>query len=262
MYVDTADSTGAYHLTATIPSNPSDAGTNVERWYVTSDYFQATPQVSFTVNVGCPSLSASGPKIAWNPMYWSYSGSLASADISAAFSAWNSAQSITPFTQATGTIPHMINIVDGTLPSNVYGRETSYSFAGDPGGSPPVAASACYLYESLTCPSMCLNNSKVYLANIIIDSGKMSNGVFGRDVHFMTQATLAHEIGHVMSTDDYTPIDCASTDTTLMSFALIQCGFKVPQSCDTTYQASLYSGTTVYSWASCGPNCSTTACSN
>lgn len=184
------------------------------------------------------------------------------SDISAAFTSWNNVQSITPFSEATGSVPYMINIADGTLGVDTYGETFVYSWAGDP---PSVPTSACYLHYDLDCPSMCGNNSKQMVANVTLDNSKMSSGLFSRNAHFLTEFTTAHEIGHVIGIDDYTgSVDCASTDTTIMSATEgLQCDFTGPQGCDATYETSRYSGVTVYPWASCGPDgCSTNLCSN
>ena len=185
------------------------------------------------------------------------------SDVSAAFGTWTSAQSITPFERYTGSIPNMIAVADGSLGADTYGLTQVYSFAGNP---PSVPSSACYLHQGVDCPDMCGNTSHQMLAKVTLDNSKMSSNIFARDAHFLTEFTMAHEIGHVIGIAEYNgSVDCASTDTTIMSATEgLQCGFKGPQGCDATYEASRYSGVTVFPWNSCGSSgCSpTNTCSN
>jgi hypothetical protein len=250
------DSTGAYELSATIPSNPGDAGTNVEVWYVAG--VAAAPTLSFSVYVGCPSLAPTGSiqKPYWNPTYWSYSGSLSIGDFSAAFGSWNSAQSIVPFTEdTTGGYLTDFFFSDASLSSGVLGQATEYGFNAAQSGYP----SSCYLHESTNCSALCFVDTKLWYANISLDPTQIGSNPNMRNVHYMTEAVVAHEVGHVLGIHDYDGnVDCASGDTTIMSAEeVIYCGTTGPQGCDTTYEASLYSGWTVWPFSSCGPYCNT-----
>jgi hypothetical protein len=145
----------------------------------------------------------------------------------------------------------MISIVDGSFPAGTFATAVEYSWASGVDGNPSV----CYLHESSNCSSLCFTNVKEWYANVLLDPSQISSPPFGRDVHFMTRAVLAHEVGHTLGINEYNgDIECA--DTTLMSaLEILQCGFSVPQQCDTSFEQSIYSGWTVYSWASCGPTC-------
>lgn len=211
---------------------------------------------SDTAAASCPGLTLSGPRIDWDLEIWTYSGpSFSNAGFYRAFNNWNAQQTQTTFCNLPDCPGNGVDIfISEDSSMTAMGEEQSF---GNGSGQ-----SGCYLHPSYTCSNMCFTEDKLYYATVklntaLINSTAQSYSAFGVTVDDVVTFTVSHEIGHVFRLAEYTgSVDCASPTIMNVNEAFT-CSprFFVAQTCDANTVASLYSGWTVYSWATCGPIC-------
>lgn len=214
----------------------------------------------------CPNnITPSAPRWSHTGLEWNYMGiGLSNSDVAAGASSWNSRQS---FTTIQPTIIYDdINIWDDNNIGTDLANITVFNYQ--------QSGSACYLKQSVNCPGVCFNTSRINFADIRLSPNNIAGAAYGWASNWSlsqsdalsrtVKMVVAHELGHFFGLSNWDPGAANCTDPTIVSvFDIFYCQlFSGPTSCDGSTVGSIYSGWAVYTRACGFCSSSSPACSN